>query len=116
MKYLVTILLFISLVSCKGENTERDILNSLRTSHIRANGGFTDGVYPARVGYYYPKTGTRSTYTLKVKVKDNRLRVIYWPNGGWLDDSHFTPPDIHTGITKFKSDRGVWYTVDITGE
>ncbi len=78
--------------------------------------GYKDGIYCAEVKYYYPKTGTRSTYVLKVKIKNNKLMVIYWPNGGWLDDSHFYPPDISDGYAEFVSDRGAIYTVKIVGE
>ena len=43
-----------------------------------------DGDYCAEIDYYYSKTGTESTYTLKVEIEDNELVKIYWPNGdGW---------------------------------
>ena len=78
--------------------------------------GYPDGEYCAQVEYYYPKTGTRSTYTLKVEIEDHRLTTIYWPNGGWLDESHFEPPDISGGYTTFESDAGAEYTVKILGK
>ncbi|WP_448103619.1 hypothetical protein [Pedobacter panaciterrae] len=77
---------------------------------------YADGTYCAEVEYYYSKTGTRSTYTLSVEIEDNQLIRIDWPNGGWLDDTHFNPPDIEDGTAEFTSDVGVDYTVTILGE
>jgi hypothetical protein len=42
--------------------------------------------------------------------------VIHFPNGGWLDDSHFDPPDISEGSASFTSDRGYEYDVQILRE
>ena len=78
--------------------------------------GYRDGTYCAEVDYYYSETGTSSTYTLNVDVEDNELVVIHWPNGGWLDESHFMPVDISGGEASFTSDRGVDYTARIMGE
>ncbi|WP_316814058.1 hypothetical protein [Pedobacter heparinus] len=77
---------------------------------------YEDGTYCAEVEYYYSKTGTNSTYTLSVEIEDNHIIRIDWPNGGWLDDTHFTPPDIEDGTAEFTSDRDVDYTVRILGE
>lgn len=78
--------------------------------------GYDDGTYCAEIDYYYAETGTSSTYTLEVEIENDELTKIYWPNGGWLDDTHFTPPDISEGIANFTSDRGVDYTVRILGK
>ena len=43
------------------------------------------------------------------------MTEIHWPNGGWLDDSHFTPPDISNGEASFTSDIGADYNVKIIG-
>src|SRR5690606_18736907 len=70
----------------------------------------------AEVTYYNPNTGTRRTYTLNVEVEEKELTKIYWPNGGWLDDSHFNPPNIDDdGTCSFSSDKGYDYQVSITG-
>jgi len=74
---------------------------------------YDNGSYCAEVEYYNPRTGTHSTYTLPVRIEDNKLTVIYFPNGGWLDDSHFTPPTIKNGEANFVSDRKYRYTVTI---
>lgn len=77
---------------------------------------YPDGTYCAEIDYYYSETGTNSTYTLLVEIENNELIEIHWPNGGWLDDSHFTPPDISGGEASFTSDRGVDYTIKIIGK
>lgn len=77
--------------------------------------GYSDGTYCAEIDYYYSETGTNSTYTLLVEVENNELIQIHWSNGGWLDNSHFNPPDISSGEASFTSDRGVDYTVKIIG-
>ena len=92
------------LFSCKGN------------SDSKQNNVYPDGKYVAEIKYYNPKTGTRSTYTLKVKIEDDRLVKIFWSNGGWLDDSHFMPPDISSGDASFTSDKGYRYNVRIIDE
>ncbi len=82
-------------------------------SRVFAFTGFEDGRYCARVEYYNPRTGTRSIYTLNVEVEDGKLSVIYWPNGGWLDSTHFDPPDITNGKCVFITDRGYQYKVTL---
>lgn len=72
-----------------------------------------DGRYYAEVSYFYPKTGTRSTYLLEVEVLDNKLTKIYWTNGGQLNNTHFTSPDIIEKEASFTSYRGVEYKVVI---
>ena len=72
-----------------------------------------NGKHCAKVEYYNPRTGTRSTYTLPVEVQNNKLVKIYWNNGGWLDDSHFTPPRIKKGKASFTTDKGYKYKVTI---
>ena len=75
-----------------------------------------DGIYCAEVEYYNPDTGTESTYTLPVEVEDDMLIRINFPNGGWLDDSHFEPEYIEEGKAKFTSDEGNEYKVKLLYE
>lgn len=77
------------------------------------NDGYEDGTYCAEVEYYNPTTGTRNTYDLDVEVEDGELTIIHWPNGGWLDNTHFYPEDISSGECEFTSDRGYRYTVTL---
>lgn len=101
LTHIITIILLFSLSSCTG-----------RSSNI-GDTTYADGYYIAAVKYHNPKTGTRSTYTLRVRVKDNKLVTLFFSNGGWLDDSYFTPPKISKGKAKFKTDRNYEYVVTI---
>lgn len=74
---------------------------------------YKDGTYCAEIEYYNPSTGTRNTYNLNVEVEGGELTTIYWPNGGWLDDTHFYPEDITYGYCEFTSDKGYQYTVTL---
>lgn len=97
------------LASCKNKNTYKS------GTSLLGNDGYSDGIYCANVEYHHPNTGTNSSYTLKVRIENNELTIIYWSNGGWLDDSHFYPPDISDGYADFESDRGIEYSVEIIG-
>ena len=77
---------------------------------------YEDGTYCAIVDYYNPNTGTSSSYTLNVEIESDELIIIYWPNGGWLDESHFSPEDISNGSCDLISDKGYEYIVTIIGE
>lgn len=78
--------------------------------------GYEDGTYCADVTYYNPNTGTNNTYTLEVEVESNQLITIYWGNGGWLDEDHFSAEDLDdNGYCSFISDRGYEYEVQIIG-
>lgn len=67
-----------------------------------ATGEYPDGTYCAEVEYYNPNTGARNTYDLDVEVEEGDLTVINWPNGGWLDDTHFSPENISAGEVKHR--------------
>jgi predicted dehydrogenase len=83
---------------------------------IVPSSGCADGTYCAEVTYHYSRTGTTSTYILLVDVEDNRLVKIHWPNGGWLDETHYKGPTIEDGAASFTSDIGADYTLRIQGE
>lgn len=117
---LLSIFFFsIILFGCKENSNSQSDTNDNSSSNISEfdnTNGYDDGYYCAEVSYYYSKTGTNSLYTLKVEIENNELVKIYWPNGGWLDNSHFSPPSISDGNATFESDRGVEYTIKIIGE
>lgn len=100
---LCLILILFLLLSCEGNSD-------------KSNYSYSDGKYKAEIKYHNPKTGTKSTYILKVKIENDKLVKIFWSNGGWLDDSHFTPPDISSGKVSFVSDKGYRYRVRILDE
>lgn len=77
---------------------------------------YPDGIYCSEIDYHNPNTGKRNTYTLNVEVQNNELIKIIWNNGGWLDDSHFTPQELdNQGRCSFTSDKGYEYDIRITG-
>lgn len=67
----------------------------------------------AEVEVFIPSSGSNKIYTLKVEVKNDKLIKIYWPNGGWLDEDHFTPPNISRGEARFKDDRNREFKVEL---
>ena len=77
---------------------------------------YKDGMYCATVEYYNPNTGTNSSYTLNIEIENDNLVTIHWPNGGWLDESHFISEDISSGSCSFTSDKGNEYNVTILGQ
>lgn len=102
------IVLSIIFISCGGDGSS--------TGRSFFTGKYEDGTYCADVSYYNSNTGTSNSYSLNVEVENNELVRIQWPNGGWLDDSHFTPEELDkSGYCSFKSDKGYEYTVQITG-
>lgn len=96
---------------CKKSETHR---SKDTVSYYSTEYGYKDGIYCAEVEYYNSSTGTRRTYDLDVEVEDGELTIIHWPNGGWLDDTHFYPEDITSGECEFTSDRGYHYTVTLS--
>ena len=113
-RFLFLIFFVFSLLSCKKDidssNTQVEDVKLYR----KIIGDYPDGTYCAEVEYYNPNTGTRNTYNLDVEVEDGDLSLIHWSNGGWLDESHFTPQNISSGTVHFTSDRGYRYTVSLT--
>lgn len=81
--------------------------------YLDATGDYPDGTYCAEVEYYNPNTGTRRSYDLDVEVQNGDLAQIDWPNGGWLDSTHFSPESISSGEVSFRSDKGYRYTVTL---
>lgn len=109
---LLIILFFLFTCDNKLNNAEKEFPIEGQTAE-----GFEDGIYCAEVDYYNPNTGTSSEYTLEVEVKSSEVTTIYWRNGGWLDEDHFTPELLdEQGSCSFTSDRGYEYTVQILGQ
>lgn len=116
MKYLkLVIVLFvaISFTECKKDNVSNDYTDD--TTEIESD-DYPDGIYCADIDYYNPDTGTRNTYTLNVEVENHEVTVIHWPNGGWLDSTHFSPEELDSsGSCSFTSYDGKQYDIQITG-
>lgn len=123
MKLIILLLLTLTLLySCKEKQAktvsyDSQESNSIDDKFALGEEGYSDGEYCADVEYYNPNTGTDNTYTLTVEVQDGLLTVIHWPNGGWLDESHFSAPEVdENGEASFTSDKGYDYTISIQEE
>lgn len=128
MKHLCLLVIFISLSCCSKKSeqaTDRSSIASINSDEVDSDGGgdaedeevdYPDGRYCARVEYYYSETGTSSTYTLAITIEDGEVDRIHWPNGGWLDNSHFSSADISDGTAQFHSFEGVDYRVTVIGQ
>lgn len=105
---LIAYCLFFSILisSCKKADSSNRFYDYEENDVSSYEDEFPDGDYCAEIDYYNPDTGTSSTYTLTVEVESGELVKIEWNNGGWLDSSHYTPPDISDGTASFEDDRG----------
>jgi len=75
---------------------------------------FEDGMHSATVDYFNPDTGHSATYSLDVEVEDCEVTVIYFPSGGWLDDSHISPAEIDEGgDAELQDEQGRTFSVHI---
>jgi hypothetical protein len=128
VKYYLLYLVCLFLVCCKegakestdpptnGKIQNEIPLNSY-SEDAPDNDAYEDGDYCATIDYYNPDSGTSSTYTLVVEIEGGELVQINWPNGGWLDNSHFSPPEVdEDGSCKFSTYDGKEYEVQISGE
>jgi len=113
VKQFYVFILLIVFIACKKDNVgTEDNSRSVYSYDNEEENGY-NGTYCAEVEYYNPNTGTRSTYELDVEVDDGYLVQIDWPNGGWLDETHFSSEDISSGECSFTSDRGYEYIVTL---
>lgn len=104
------ILLFLMFASCKQNQINPDSFVSETEENQKK---FPDGEYCADINYYNPDTGKSSNYTLAVEVENGELIKLEWSNGGWLDSSHFSPPDITDGTANFEDDKGREFEVTL---
>lgn len=113
---ILFIVMLLSFFACKKTDSSSNNEEENSSYYQDETVAYPDGTYCAEIDYYNPDTGTRSTYTLNVEVENNELTVIHWPNGGWLDDSHFSPEELDSsGSCSFTSDKGYQYDIQITG-
>ena len=69
MKHLLPFFFFLIFLSCRnstGSEPDRTAIAGLP----EVIAVYADGYYCAEIKYYYPKTGTRSTYRLSVEIED----------------------------------------------
>ena len=113
------------LVRCKSKSTSDSdykfsrskISKSYKKNVSNYKGGYLDNTYCATVRYHNPNTSTQSSYTLIVKVENDEIVEIDWPNGGKLDEENFSDAILdEVGHSSFTSDKGYEYEVQIIGE
>ena len=115
LKLLLLLFTILTFTSCKNSSDNSDDSKEVST-FTDGNETYPDGTYCAEVEYYNTNTGTRNTYTLNVEVENNQLTVIHWPNGGWLDNSHFSSQELNSdGSCSFSTYEGNQYDIHITG-
>ncbi len=101
MNKIIYLFLLCLFISCKDSESDSTYQNTDDSSYHESDDetdyeededdyeqGIEDGDYWASVDYYNPETGYSATYTLEVEVYDNEITTIYFPNDGYLDDSH----------------------------
>ena len=109
---IVFILLSLTTLTSCGDSSDYE-----EDDYYSEEDGYEDGTFCADVTYYNPNTGTKNTYTLEVEVESNELTTIYWSNGGWLDEDHFSSESLdENGYCSFTSDKGYEYEIQITGK
>lgn len=88
-------LLVCILLSCVNSSKSQQY-NSIEDEEYYDNEGnsIEDGTYSADVDYYNQETGYSATYTLDVEVQDGCITTIYFPNDGYLDDSHIDATEL----------------------
>lgn len=112
-KILIILIAAILFTSCKKNSDSSD--GEEYATEVES-GYYPDGTYCADIDYYNPDTGTSSTYSLNVEVENNEVTVIKWPNGGWLDSSHFNSEELDSdGYCSFTTFDGKQYNIQITG-
>jgi hypothetical protein len=127
---LFILFLLLAITSCKDKNnnhhTEPSYPSSSNNSSYSPDNQnneeqnndekYSDDTYCAEVEYYNPNTGTHSSYTLTVEIESNEITQINFPNGGWLDNDHFSSVELEEdGTASFTSDKGYEYEITIIG-
>ncbi len=110
-RFLILALIF-AVIDCKSKssNNRYEISSSITTN-------YPDDKYCADVKYYNPNTGKQSSYRLTVGVENNEVVELDWPNGGTLDQDHFSAAELDDeGHTSLTSGSGYDYEIQIIGQ
>ena len=110
--------IFFALVVINGCDNEDSINNSSEENKIENNNdndcGIEDGSHDASVDYYNPNTGHTAIYDLEVEVEDCKVTIIYFPNGGRLDNDHISPEELdEDGNATLEDEKGRTFDVHI---
>jgi hypothetical protein len=108
-RLFIKAILLLTLISCNSKPRANG-----QTSE---NDDYPDNKYCADVTYFNPSTGTQSSYRLTVDVENNKVVELDFPNGGKLDQNHFSPAELNEeGDASFTSDKGYDYKIEIVGQ
>lgn len=120
MKKICSLLIIIVLFSCDKKTSSMTVedydladIETVSNDNLSETEGIEDGTHSADIEYYNPDTGHTANYTLDVRVRNGKLVEIEFENGGWLDESHFSAPDISDGSASFTDDEGREFNVKI---
>jgi hypothetical protein len=124
IRFFIISTLVISLITCKSKSTDETYERSSSTETNTNNKiseedeeNYPDAKYCANVSYYNPNTETQSSYRLTVDIKNNKVIALDWPNGGRLEEDHFSGAELdEEGHTTFESDKGYNYDIQIVGK
>ena len=109
-------LLVCILLSCGNSNKSQQY-NSVEDEeeyYDNEGNGIEDGTYSADVDYYNPDTGYSATYTLDVEVQDGCVTTIFFPDDGYLDDSHIDATELDDdGNCVIYDDEGREFSIHI---
>ncbi|MGV0920516.1 hypothetical protein ACTS94_09070 [Empedobacter falsenii] len=100
MKNIVLLFCFTIIYSCSSSSDFHNI-----------NDPIEDGKYCANIKVKTNKS--TKTYQLTITAKNNYLQKIDWPNGGWLDNTHYKLPEFYENEAIFKDDRARKFEVKI---
>ncbi|WP_394774633.1 hypothetical protein [Flavobacterium sp.] len=116
-RFIIKTFFLLILIGCqvKSRSSSGDTFSQSEAKND--DGSYSDDTYCAEVQYHNPNTGTQSSYTLTIKVENNEIVKIDWPNGGSLGEDNFSNAAIdEDGHASFTSDKGYEYEVQIIGQ
>lgn len=113
MKIVISLFTLFVITGCanvqshNNDDSAYDEIESIDSASTNSNCNIEDGKHLASVDYYNPKTGYSKTYDLDVQVEDCQVTIIYFENGGYLDNSHVDAADIDDdGNASVEDDEG----------
>jgi hypothetical protein len=112
---ILVFFIFLTLLSqCTDENSGNYNSEEEGTDNESSSCGIEDGSHSATVEYHNPDTGHSATYDLEVEVEECVVTTVYFPRGGWLDDSHISPEELDSdGNVTLEDEKGRTFEVHI---
>ncbi len=110
--YLILVTIFL-VGCCSNESQSNSEFKTVKNINKEVK-VYENGIYNATVNYYNPKTNYSATYTLEVKVENNKVVIIYFPNKGYLDSNDIKPEEINeNGFVRIIENKGKTYDIQI---